>query len=82
MSSIPPHWRDWHNTSEEHSSKELEHRLTRLEVSSDDTAQQVDSHADRLNLHERAILGILGALYILLQDKFPKVAALLKELAR
>jgi hypothetical protein len=71
--------------SSEHSTKELEHRLTRLEDAkamhgehSEELFQIVERHSDKLTLHEKAILGILGALSILLQDKFPKIAALIK----
>lgn len=48
-------------------------RLTRLEI-------KADTHTARLSLHERAILGLAGALYVLAQDKFPLVAAAIRGL--
>jgi hypothetical protein len=69
----------------EHSTRELEHRLTRLEDAkamhgehSEELFQIVERHSDKLTLHEKAILAILGVLSILLQDRFPAVAALIK----
>lgn len=46
----------------------------------EDHEQVRDSHADKLSLHEKAILGICGVIYILAQDKFPALAAILKGL--
>lgn len=70
-----------------HSTRELEHRLTHLEDAKAAHGEQsaelfeiVERHSEKLTLHEKAILGILGGLGILLQDKFPKLAALLKSL--
>lgn len=48
-------------------------RLTRLEI-------KADRHTAKLSLHERAILGLAGALYVLAQDKFPLVAAAIRGL--
>jgi len=71
MHSTPPHWAASPRPSPEHSTKELENRLTHLEIKSED-------HKERLSIHERAILGILGALYVLAQDKFPAIADLIR----
>lgn len=72
MHSTPPHWNGWPRISQpEHSTKELENRLTHLEISSGE-------HREKLSLHERAILGILGALYVLAQDKFPVLAEVIR----
>lgn len=71
-------------------SSELE-RLTRAEAAlerlgeihdelREDHEQVRDSHTAKLSLHEKAILAICGLLYILAQDKFPAIAAILKGL--
>lgn len=61
-----------------------EARIDRLEEIHDelreDHEQVRDSHADKLSLHEKTILGICGVIYILAQDKFPALAAILKGL--
>lgn len=49
-------------------SVEIEHRLTVQE-------QRQDHIAYRLSLHERAILALAGAIYVLAQDKLPAIAA-------
>lgn len=74
MSFPPPNWPHWLPHSPPHST-EIEHRLTELEVASRD----VDRHEKRLNLHEKALLIIGGLLQILMQDKYPAIAKLLKE---
>ena len=68
-----------------HSTIELEHRLTHLEDAktahreqSEELFEIVEKHHEKLTLHEKAILAILGGLGILLQDKFPHLAALIK----
>jgi len=72
-------------------SNELEHRVTRTEalverlheVHEDlrtDHEDTKEDHDRRINLQEKAILGIAGILYILAQDKFPQIAALVKSL--
>lgn len=78
MTSNPPSRPTWAHT--EHSTKELENRLTTLEVNSEDYGDQIDQHSERLTLHERAILAIMGSLYILAQDKFPAIADLIRGL--
>jgi hypothetical protein len=80
MTSNPLSRPTWAHT--EHTTKELENRLTTLEVNSEDYGDQIDHHSERLTLHERAILAILGTLYILLQDKFPAIADLLRGLVK
>lgn len=82
MRSTPPHWNDWPPTSQGHSPIELENRLTTLEVSSKDGRQSLEEHQDRLNLHERVILGILAALYVLAQDKFPLLGTFIRGLGQ
>lgn len=64
-----------------------EHRLTTMEVQADHSRQRSDRLNTRvekveakLTLHERVILVILGVLQILLQDKYPALAALIKGL--
>lgn len=64
---------------------QTEHRLTHLEVKSeahdqahDEHYETTDQHRERMNFHERLILLICGVLSIVLQDKWPKLAALLK----
>lgn len=64
---------------------ETRERVTRLEVISDQHTDQIESHSEthakhdnRLNLVEKAILVLSGAVYILAQDRFPMVARLLK----
>ena len=59
----PPH-------SPSHST-EIEHRLTVTE-------QQLDHHAYRMSLHEKAILALAAGLYVLFQDRFPALAALIR----
>jgi hypothetical protein len=68
-----------------HSTIELEHRLTHLEDAkvahreqNDELFEIVEKHHDKLTLHEKAILAILGAISILLQDRFPQIAAAIK----
>ena len=76
----PRHWPD-----SEHSPREIEHRLTSLEWTTEDHGEQHDQHRDthskhdqRLSLIERAILGLAGAVYILAQERFPAIAHLIK----
>jgi hypothetical protein len=49
-------------------SVEIEHRLTVQE-------QRSDHITYRLSLHEKAILALAGAIYVLAQDKLPVIAA-------
>lgn len=63
-----------------HSPLELERRLTIGEMEAEATKEQIASISKRMSLVERAILAILGCLQILLQDKFPALAALIKGL--
>ena len=74
MDSTKPPWKSWPDTSR-HTPRELENRLVHLEISSKDAKE-------RLSLHERAILGILGALYILSQDKLPLIAGAIREVLK
>lgn len=87
---MPKDFQTWQEPSRQdngHSTREIEHRFTVMEESSQ--ASKVDradlrrittDHAEKLTLHERVLLGLLIALATLLQDKFPKIAALLKGL--
>ena len=74
-------------TSQSHS-LEVERRMTigEMELKSvrdeqEDQSEQIEALRKKLALHEKAILGILGLLQIVFQDKYPAVAALLKSLA-
>ncbi len=70
-----------------HSTKEIEHRFTDLEASTEvsredrqDLHEIVDRHSEKLTLHERVLLGLLMGLATLLQDKFPVLVHALKAL--
>lgn len=70
-----------------HSTKELEHRLTDLEASRQESNtdrqelfQIVEAHREKLTFHEKVLLAVMMGLAAALQDKFPKIAALLKGL--
>ena len=71
-------------------SNEIEHRLTVVETTQierwrsnsqlqQDMTNKIDAQDRRLNLHEKAILAIGAVLQILLQDKYPKLAELIKQ---
>jgi hypothetical protein len=80
-------WRDWQpplRPENEHSTKEIEHRFTSIEAFAEeskadraDLHQIVERHGQKLSTHEKAILGLLIGMATLLQDKFPKLAALI-----
>ncbi len=62
---------------------ETEHRLTKLEVRQETHAEiedRLEAISKRMALHEKAILGILGLLQVVLQDKYPALAAIIKSL--
>ena len=61
-------------------SNETERRLTIGEVELRQMDENIQALRKKLALHEKAILGILGLLQVVYQDKFPAVAALLKSL--
>lgn len=82
MTSTPPHWNNIWTPTPEHSAKELENRLTTLEVNSEDYGEEIEKHREQLTLHERAILGILGVLYVLAQDKLPLLAKFIRGLGQ
>lgn len=70
-----------------HSPIELERRMTTQQIeleylrdSHEELAEEVGAVRKKMALHEKAILGILGVLQILMQDKYPAIAALLKGL--
>lgn len=70
-----------------HSTKELEHRFTSLEVHAEqseedhsDLRRVVSKHGEKLTLHERVLLGLLIAFATLAQERMPYVAAFLKAL--
>lgn len=87
-------WTTGLDNSEGHSPIEIERRLTEQRLSHehlrDDHAELQESHealecrleamSRRMSLHEKAILAILGLLQVVLQDKYPVLAALLKSL--
>lgn len=54
-------------------STEVEHRLTKLET-------QGQQHQAKLTLHEKAILGLASALYVVAQEKFPMIAGAIRGL--
>lgn len=66
-------------------SNELERRVTHTEASverlreiHDELREDHERHSEKLSLHEKAILAIAGVLYIMAQDKFPVLAAIIK----
>ena len=72
-------------------SNELEKRLTTVEVIQqerlasnverwDRAEKRLFAVETRMSLHEKAILAIAGVLQVVLQDKYPKLAALMKGL--
>ena len=79
-----------YSNSRQHShSNELEHRVTRAESLverlgeiheelREDHERVSQAHSEKLSLHEKAILAIAGVLYIMAQDKFPAIAAIIK----
>ena len=52
-------------------STEVENRLTKLEIST-------STHGQKLSLHEKAILGLASAVYVVAQEKFPIVAGIIR----
>ena len=82
-------WNDWQpplpsRPENGHSTKEIEHRFTEVEafnkrasLDRNELRKIVERHEKKLTTHEKAILGILIGMATLLQDKFPKIAALL-----
>lgn len=70
-----------------HSPIELERRLveqrmelSHLQESHEDLTEDVAALRKKMSLMEKAILGILGLLQVILQDKYPALAALLKAM--
>lgn len=70
-------------------SNELEHRVTHTEAHierlreihdelREDHERATQQHSEKLSLHEKAILAMAGVLYIMAQDKFPAIAAIIK----
>lgn len=66
-------------------SNDLEHRIThteyqveRLREIHDELREDHEAVSEKLSLHEKAILAIAGVLYIMAQDKFPAIAAIIK----
>jgi hypothetical protein len=81
----------WHESQTGSLSLETERRLTRLEVRQEDRQETNEDRWERsddrftaiekrLSLHEKAILGICGVLQVVLQDKYPKLAAIIRGL--
>ena len=86
--NYPP--RSWPQSPPQSHSTEIEHRLTTLEIVQDERMaineerrQRLDgdlrSILSRLSWHERAILVMGGVLQILLQDKYPALAEMLRR---
>lgn len=81
-------WSDLRRSSspeDGHSIKEVEHRFTDLEAFSRESTSDrrqlheiVEHHGEKLQTHEKAILGLIIAFSALLQEQFPRLAALLK----
>ena len=81
----PPNWQSWQPPSHQHSPLEIERRLTQLEDATEHHQELHQEHREshgrlkgRLSLHEKAILAICGVLQILLQDKYPEIAKLIR----
>lgn len=81
-----PSWRFSHPHSPPHST-EIENRLTLQEAESvhqqewnEGVESRLERHASRLNLHEKAILAILGLLQILMQERYPAIAKAIKTM--
>ena len=70
-----------------YSSSDLPERAARLEVHREVHESRLEDHSDRLDavtkrmsLHEKAILAILAVLQVILQDKYPALAKILKAM--
>lgn len=81
-----PNWPYSPALSPQHST-EVERRLTMSEANqawqdeiNEDTKDKLEAHDRRLNLHEKAILAIGAVLQILMQDKYPTLAAVIKAM--
>ncbi len=77
------HW----SGSEPHHPVEVEHRFTLLETAVEHHSEQHDAHRETQSAHgqrisflEKVILALAGAIFIIAQEKFPEVAALLKRI--
>lgn len=86
MNYPPPSWPSWPQPSH---SNEVENRLTTVELGLDHqdewneaTSARLAGHDRRLNLHEKAILALGALLQIVMQDKYPWVAELLRGLLK
>lgn len=84
---MPARWTLRSDNMQGHSPIELERQLTEnriyreaLEESHEELTEDVEALRKKLALHEKAILGILGLLQVVLQDKYPAIAALLKAM--
>lgn len=85
MSYPQQSWPPWQQPSPQHSPIDLEHRLTSLEAIAEHHGDLHEGHESsdralekRISLHEKAILGILGLLNIVLQDKYPALAKIIR----
>lgn len=68
---------------------ETEHRLTHVEVKlsqhgdhHEEHFETAETHRDKLNLLERAILFLTAAVAILAQDRFPAIVKLLRGVSQ
>ena len=84
---MPTRWTTGLDNSSGHSPIEIERRLTEQRLSHEylkedheELQERFSAMSKRMALHEKAILGILGLLQVVLQDKYPALAALLKSL--
>lgn len=69
----------WRSTDRDRLTR-AEAALERLGEIHDELREDHEAHSEKLSLHEKAILWICGVIYILAQDKFPALAAILKGL--
>lgn len=88
MPNLPNSPLRWRPPSDDgHSTKEIEHRFTDLEATSEESRDDrkeiratLSKHAEKLTTHERILLGLLIAFATLVQDRLPYVAAFIKAL--
>lgn len=80
-----PSWHSSHPQSPLHSN-EIERRLTLLEAGNayqdeinEDNEKRIERHSSQLTLHERAILIMAGVLQLLMQERYPVIAKVIKE---
>ena len=60
-------------------SNALENRITKVEFRGEIQEKRLEATEKRLSLQEKAILAIAAILQIILQDKYPALASVLKS---